>query len=767
MASDVSAPPVARRRSAPSRVATIDYAQIGREALWVGAAMALSLLVAVVTWRLWRANLRFPIFSVNGDVAYELVMVKSIMQHGWYESNPNLAAPLGQLNYDFPALVGEFGKVMMVKALALIFTNPAVVMNALVLGGFPLIALTASLVLRGLDFSRGVTLVCAVLFATSPIHFLLGPVQVMLGLYIGIPLSGYLILAVLGARPLFTRRDHGSGRWSSWFSRRTVLTVAMALLVGCLGLDYAEFTCLVVLICGVCMFAAKRRIADLVAAFLVVIIIAIPVAGSAVPDIAYRATHGTNSVVAHRYPIETFVYGLQPIQLILPQLDDRIGPFAQLTARIDEDLDKGLPGVPVNLGPQISLGLLSAVGLIWILWVAISAAITARPSRNPLASQAGTAALLTILLSMGSGGSVLFAYLVTAQLRVWARIAILVGFFAVVGLGLLLERVRGLFAARTYGRWLTGAVLLVALAAGVFEGTSNRFVPSYPQFSTTWRDDARFVTAIQHTLPANSMVLELPYIPFPEARLPTGMTSYEPLIPYLHSPTLRWSAGAMEGRPTDWLASASTQPIDQLITDAVAAGFSGVYVLRGGYADQGVSVVNSIQTLIGVPPMGDADGGAAFFNLLPYAARLRRTIPLTEFAATGEATIYPLAFTYGSGFYGPEPTAGEPRWGRQTDIVTINNPAKTIQTAKYSTVLLTGYPSRSRVSIAWPNGTNTYIMVNDDGYKVARSLTLRPGNNTIKFTTNAPRAKTTPSDTRDLHLAFTKTSFLSAADAGY
>ncbi len=611
---------------------------------WAVAAMVISLLAAAATWRLWRANLHFPIFAVHGDVAYELAMVKAIMQHGWYESNPSLAAPFGQLNYDFPAFIGELGKVMMVKTLALVFTNPAVVMNIMILGGFPLIALTAYLVLRGLDFSKNVALVCAVLFATSPIHFLLGPLQVMLGLYIGIPLSGYLILAVLGERPLFCKRKHTGLRWSTWFSRRSIVTTVMALLVGCLGLDYAEFTCLLVGICALVVFAAKRRVSGLVAAILVIFAIAVPVLGSAVPDIAYRAAHGPNPVATQRTPQETFMYGLQPIQLIMPQLDDRIGLFARFTARVDGDLSKGDPGIPVSLGPQISLGLVSAVGLLWVLWVAINGAIAGYQFKNPLANQAGTAALLTILLAMTSGGSVLFAYLVTPQLRVWGRIAILVGFFAVVGLALLLERAKSALGPRPGGHWLVSAVLLAVLVGGVFEGTTNRFVPDYGQFSAVWRDDARFVAQIQRSLPHNAMVLELPYVSFPEGVSPTGLTSYEPLVPYLHSTTLRWSAGAIKGRPTDWMASASTLPTDQLVAAAAAAGFSGVYVLREDYADRGTAVIGSIQALVGAPPLNDVDQGAAFFNLLPYAERLRHTTSPARIAAMSRAIIDPRLF---------------------------------------------------------------------------------------------------------------------------
>ncbi len=208
----------------------------------------------------------------------------------------------------------------------------------------------------------------------------------------------------------------------------------------------------------------------------------------------------------------------------------------------------------------------------------------------------------------------------------------------------------------------------------------------------------------------------------------------------------------------------STLPTDQLIVDAVAAGFSGVYVLRPYYADQGASVVNSIQALIGTPPMGDADGGAVFFNLLPYAARLKRTIPPAKLAAVREATIYPLTLNYGSGFYESEPSADAPHWGRQTDVITINNPAKAVQTTTYSTTVITGYPTNSHVNIMWPSGASTNIMVNNHGYKITRSLRLPPGNSAIKVVTDAPRVKAAPGDPRALYIGFTNSSLSSAAD---
>jgi phosphoglycerol transferase len=613
----------------------------GPEALWAIAAMALSLLAAVITWRLWHANLRVPIFNAQGDAAWTLETVKGIVEHGWYESNHSLGAPFGQLNYDFPANVGEFGKIAIVKVLALGISNPAVIVNLIVIGGFPLVALSAFLVLRlGLGFSRGVAVVCAVLFATSPIHFVLGPVQAWLGFYLGVPLSGYLILAAFGEKPMFRRRAGGGSRWSAWLSGKSVMTIVLCLLVGCLGLDYAEFTCLLVGIGSILQFIVRRRFALLLRAGVVIVAIAAPVLASAIPDLAYRAEHGTNQVVAHRHPFESIAFGLQPIQLVLPQLDDRVAPFGELTSEVDGDLDKGLPGLPFDLGQQISLGLVSAVGLLWLLWVAIGGAF-GRIRKEALEAEAGSAALLSILVAMGSGGSLLFAYLVTAQLRVWARIAILIGFFAVVGLGLLLERGCKALEGREHGRWLVGGLLVLVLAAGVFEGTSDRFVPDYQALATTWHEDARFVADVQHTVPADSEILELPYVAYPEARLATGLTSYEPLVPYIHSTDLRWSGGAMEARPEDWLATASTWPMPRLIKGAAAGGFAGIYILRAGYADQGAAVAAEIQKVTGSLPLIEPDGSALFYDLTGYAKRLRAHTPPAKLAALAHETLHP------------------------------------------------------------------------------------------------------------------------------
>ena len=58
-------------------------------------------------------------------------------------------------------------------------------------------------------------------------------------------------------------------------------------------------------------------------------------------------------------------------------------------------------------------------------------------------------------------------------------------------------------------------------------------------------------------------------------------------VSFLHTRSVRWSYGAMKGRPADWAAELVGVPVADLVSRLAAAGFDGVYVDRFGYADDG------------------------------------------------------------------------------------------------------------------------------------------------------------------------------------
>ncbi len=111
------------------------------------------------------------------------------------------------------------------------------------------------------------------------------------------------------------------------------------------------------------------------------------------------------------------------------------------------------------------------------------------------------------------------------------------------------------------------------------------------------------------------MVLQLPYVPYPEQQAVERMLVYAHMRAYLHSGSLRWSYGSMKGRPADWLAPLAGASLSKTVGRARGLGFRGVYVDRFGYGDDGAAVEAELETLLGRQPMVSADGRLSFFEI--------------------------------------------------------------------------------------------------------------------------------------------------------
>jgi hypothetical protein len=77
-----------------------------REAAFAAAAAILGSLSSVLVLELWDADLRVP-FAYSGDGTLNLMLIKSVMERGWFYDNPRLGAPDGQHLYDYPVLSGD------------------------------------------------------------------------------------------------------------------------------------------------------------------------------------------------------------------------------------------------------------------------------------------------------------------------------------------------------------------------------------------------------------------------------------------------------------------------------------------------------------------------------------------------------------------------------------------------------------------------------------------------------------------------------------
>src|SRR5271170_1442221 len=187
-------------------------------------AATLSVLTAVWVLRLWRGDLTLPLrYSPVDDTKFYLMLVKGIVDHGWYATNPSLGAPFGQQLVDYPQGADSIS-LLLIRFLALFSSNPALIINLFFLGTFALCAFTADLVLRVLGVSALSSGVVAVLFSLLAYHFFRGESHLFLSAYYAVPLTAYLFLRVLGGAALFSRRPAAGRRIFAWASRRTLLT---------------------------------------------------------------------------------------------------------------------------------------------------------------------------------------------------------------------------------------------------------------------------------------------------------------------------------------------------------------------------------------------------------------------------------------------------------------------------------------------------------------------------------------------------------------
>jgi hypothetical protein len=144
------------------------------------------------------------------------------------------------------------------------------------------------------------------------------------------------------------------------------------------------------------------------------------------------------------------------------------------------------------------------------------------------------------------------------------------------------------------------AVLAVVLIVGVLDQTSGAILPDARANEAAWRADAAFVHRLERRLPHGATVFQLPVTDFPEHGAGHRMSDHDLIKEaYLHSSTLRWSAGGVRGRTTEWQWPASRLKIRALLRGLIAMGFTGVMIDRDGYADDARHQVHALRHWLG------------------------------------------------------------------------------------------------------------------------------------------------------------------------
>lgn len=610
-------------------------AQRGREIVFALAAMTLATFTALVVLEIWQADFDAP-FVYRDDAILNLMVVKGTTENGWYLENARLGAPLGQELYDYPVFSGDHLNLVVFKLLGLATEEPAAIVNVFFLLTFPLVALTAFLVLRHLRISAGPAIVCSALYALLPYHFLRGETHLFISAYYAVPLAAYLVLAVLTGEPLFATRPGKHTGVLRFASRRTLATLGICLVIALASgsFYYAAFALLLLGAATVVRFALTRQVRVLATGGAVVSFILVLGAVNAAPTLLYHLEHGGNATIPQRQPFESEYYSLRLSQLVLPLDTHRFEPFARVRRTYDGWAES--TGIDVTEATLATLGTIATLGFLGLLVLVLVSAVGGERRRPPLLLRASGAAMLVALLIATMGGFSSLIGLVYAELRAWNRLSIFIAFFAFVAVAVALDRARPLLSRPRHGRALFAAVLAAVFLFGALDQTSDAYVPAYRETASRYWSDRAFVRQVEDRLPDDASVFELPYASFPEyIPPPPGRTVvYDLLRPYLHSRDLRWSFGAMYGRPEDWAARLSDEPLAEVVPIVSAVGFDAIYVDRLGYANDAAAdaAERELVRIVGPPPLRSEDGRLLVFDLRAYGERLRSRLGPAELA---------------------------------------------------------------------------------------------------------------------------------------
>lgn len=604
MDSDVQ--PVAHRGPDPAPdsrpVDNLSRHSILRSAIAYFLAATLATTGMLLTTGFWQNRLHVPFDYHGGDALYFLVAAKTTQETGWFSVNPLLGAP-GMLDMgDFP--MSEGLHLAILKILIFIMRDYAAAINLFYLLGWPLTAIATLAALRQLGISRPTAVVMSAINSLAPYRILHGGGPLFISSYFLLPLSLLISIQLTRGRGATLKSQGPQNR------RSFLAAAAIVVLTASAGVYYAFFSCFFLAVGGISGAIRLRSWRYLRAPGALIGLVALAVLINASHSITYEAKAGPNSQVAVRKPRESEQFGMRLSYLLLPIADHRLAWLKDLRDRYTPVLPPESRDVT-----ETALGLAGTTGLIALVVVILIAAGGVH-FREPLGELAALNVAGLLLATTGGLGAIL-AYLALPQIRSYDRMSVCLEFFALAGLAILIERAVPV-------RWRSGraapiwfaALGLLFVAAALDQTPATG--PDFAAHARAFDSDHRFVQRIESRVPPGSMIFQLPCIGFPEQPSFGNMLDYDLFRGYLHSSTLRWSYGAMIGRPTfDWQIKTRALPTPQFVQTIKNAGFVGIYLDRFSRPRDLEAIENDLESATGHGKFASDDGRLVFFPLIP------------------------------------------------------------------------------------------------------------------------------------------------------
>ncbi|HUX29966.1 MAG TPA: hypothetical protein VMV78_04965 [Thiobacillus sp.] len=569
---------------------------------WLSGAI-LSFVLASVLMTGWPGglipNLAYP-FTYHGDGLSHSWMLQRVIE-GWIFDNPRSGFPFGSSFLDYPG--SDSANYLVLKLLGLLTGEYPAAFNLYFLLGFAVSFIASFCVLRAFRLEVPFAFAAATIFVFLPFHFLRLE-HLFYTWYFVVPIFFYVAFSIF----YFPREGEGRREWG------------VVNLIGCFiglvvlasfGVYYALFGVIVVGTAGFTGWVRSGKSGGFWRAMAVSLIVIIGVLLNIGPNLINSRVNGANAEVAARSPVDAEVYGLKMMQLLLPRLSHREERFAALTHQYSNAYPL------VNENSTATLGVVGGVGFL-LLGLVFLINLAGGKVDSRLALLTGLVFVLFLFGTIGGLGA-LFSLIISSSIRGWNRISIFIGFGSITAFFLVFQ----IYLTRFFSPSRSKPIILIAslavMAVGIYDQTVPACQSCNEQTKAAFEMDKNFVQKIERLLPPSAAIYQLPYMAFPEIPPLHRMNAYDLMPGFLHSRSLRWSYAGMKGREGDlFFRSLAQQPIAKQIEVIRKLGFSGIYLDRRGFADDGRAVQDELNRILSSGPvLTRGDGEVVFYRISP------------------------------------------------------------------------------------------------------------------------------------------------------
>ena len=330
--------------------------------------------------------------------------------------------------------------------------------------------------------------------------------------------------------------------------------------------------------------------------------------------LAYHLVHGPDSGIVQREYKWLEIYGLKPVDMVIPPPNYRIPWLGAQSAHYGGESVLS----PGEIPPSAYLGIVGLAALGGLIFVSVRRLLDGK--RLPLEAWL----ILWLVLEGGVGGlNSLLGLMGLTIFRATTRYSIFI--LAIV----LLFGVRRLSELHWKNRFLPmGAAFAIALLA-LADQTPP--IVSANELAATARavaDDRDFTQTLEARLGPRGMIFQLPAMGFPEGAV-TGVLPYDHLRFYLYSDSLRFSFGSDKGRPREeWQKTVLLDSLPQGIDMLQLYGFGAIYVNRNGFQDRAAGLEKSFKAAGLTDQIHDATGDRFCVFLKPSPQPILPPVPL-------------------------------------------------------------------------------------------------------------------------------------------